>query len=85
MYLKCSPEICLQRIRTRNRKGEEDISLEYIETVHERHEEWINRQKGVKILIVDTGVYDIYSPHHQEMIKEKIMEFVESFKENHSH
>ena len=29
-------------------------------------------------------MYDIYSEHHQALIKEKIMEFVESFKQNHS-
>ena len=58
--------------------------MDYIQTVHERHEEWINRQKGVKILTIDTGVYDIYSPHHQQIIKENIMEFVDSLKQNQS-
>lgn len=27
VYLKCSPEICIERIKKRNRKGEEGISL----------------------------------------------------------
>jgi deoxyadenosine/deoxycytidine kinase len=76
VYLKCSPEICQQRIKIRNRKGEEEIGLDYLQSVHERHEEWINRQKGMKILVIDTGMYDIYNEHHQEMIKKDIFDFV---------
>lgn len=38
IYLKCEPEICMERIKKRNRKGEESIPLEYLRKVHDRHE-----------------------------------------------
>jgi deoxyadenosine/deoxycytidine kinase len=34
IYLKCSPELCLERIKKRNRKGEEGITIDYIKKVH---------------------------------------------------
>ena len=34
VYLKCSPNVCHERISKRNRHGEETISLEYLEKVH---------------------------------------------------
>lgn len=65
VYLKCSPELCLQRIKKRNRKGEESISIDYIQKVHERHEAWIGRQKDCEILTIDTERYDIEKPEDQ--------------------
>ena len=39
-YLRCPPETCLARIKGRDRKGEEKISLEYLEKLHEAHERY---------------------------------------------
>lgn len=38
IYLRCAPELCLNRIKKRNREGEESIPLEYLQKVHKRHE-----------------------------------------------
>ena len=35
IYLKCDPKTCHERIKKRNRKGEEGIPLSYLEKVHE--------------------------------------------------
>ena len=59
IYLRCDPRVCSERIKKRNREGEEEIPLEYLTNVHERHEEWIGRQKDTKVLTIDTGVYDV--------------------------
>ena len=40
IYVQCSPEISHARINRRNRAGEEGIPLDYIKSVHNRHEEW---------------------------------------------
>jgi len=67
IYLKCSPELCLQRIRQRGRKGEEGISLDYLRKVHERHEEWLqNMNNTIPIITIDTGVFDVYKKEDQE-------------------
>jgi deoxyadenosine/deoxycytidine kinase len=63
-YLRCSPEICHQRINQRNRNGEESISLEYLEKVHQKYEELYDKNiYGIKIITIDatqtpTKVFD---------------------------
>lgn len=44
VYIRTRPETCLDRIRMRNRKGEKDIPIEYLEKCHDAHEEWIGRE-----------------------------------------
>jgi deoxyadenosine/deoxycytidine kinase len=41
IYIKTSPETCLQRVKKRNRKGE-TIPLGYLRDCHNYHENWIN-------------------------------------------
>lgn len=41
IYIKCDPEVAIERIRKRARPGEESITLEYITRVHNAHEEWL--------------------------------------------
>lgn len=47
IYLQVDPNICVKRIMNRNREGEENISIKYLQTLHENHETWIEsiRQK----------------------------------------
>lgn len=78
IYLKCSPAICHERIKKRNRQGEEGIPLEYLQKVHDRHEEWISRQKNVKILTIDTGAYDVENPEELGQLLTVIKEFIMS-------
>lgn len=56
MYLKTTPKVCLERIRVRNRPGEEDIKLDYLEDLHIKHEEWINHSPSLPVLVVDANV-----------------------------
>lgn len=41
IYLRTNPSICLERIKKRNREGEENISIAYLENCHKYHEDWI--------------------------------------------
>ena len=41
VYLRSSPDECLERVKSRAREGEEDISLSYLERVHNKHEDWL--------------------------------------------
>lgn len=67
IYLRCSPELCLERIQKRNRKGEEGISLEYIKKVHERHEAWISRQQEeCEVLVIDMESLDLETESDQK-------------------
>lgn len=39
IYLKTEPKICLDRIKTRSRLSESNITLDYLEKIHDRHED----------------------------------------------
>lgn len=41
IYMRTSPEVCLERICKRNRAGEENIHLSYLQNCHNYHEKWI--------------------------------------------
>jgi deoxyadenosine/deoxycytidine kinase len=41
VYLRTKPATCLERIRARNRPEEVSIDLDYLNALHERHEEWL--------------------------------------------
>ncbi len=42
IYIQTNPEICNKRIKLRNRKGEENIPMNYSVKCHLYHETWIN-------------------------------------------
>ena len=42
IYLRTNPDICSLRVKQRNRDGEENIPIEYLEQVHKYHEKWLN-------------------------------------------
>lgn len=68
IYLKTNPDICFYRINKRNRDGESNISLEYLENCHKYHEEMIimimnkfNDNTNLKtecdnVLIIDSNI-----------------------------
>jgi deoxyadenosine/deoxycytidine kinase len=60
VYLRATPKTCIERIRARNRPEETSIDLNYLTTLHHRHEEWlIPRSYGdtpsTPVLIVDAN------------------------------
>lgn len=59
IYLKTNPSVCIDRINKRNRTGESNISLTYLENCHKYHEDMIKNVDLNKLLIIDSNV-DIY-------------------------
>jgi len=51
IYLHSSPEKCLENIYKRGRDNEMDISLEYLNNIHEYHEKAYENLKDKKIII----------------------------------
>lgn len=47
IYLKSTPEVCLERIHKRNRTGECNITLDYLKRIDERHNEFLLNKNGV--------------------------------------
>ena len=55
IYLKTKPEICFERISKRNRDGESNIPLDYLENCHNYHEDMINNIND-EILVIDSNI-----------------------------
>ena len=60
VYLRATPETCLERIQARHRSEEGSIDLDYLRTLHDRHEDWLVRQNRAhaslpSVLIVDAN------------------------------
>jgi|UniRef100_A0A6C0BQ52 deoxyadenosine/deoxycytidine kinase len=54
VYLQCDPTISYERLKKRNRKGEESVHFDYIKLLHEKHEDWlINKKSDIPIYVVD--------------------------------
>ena len=44
IYLKTTPELCFERCGKRSRKGENEISIEYLTTCSNMHEKWLDNE-----------------------------------------
>jgi deoxyadenosine/deoxycytidine kinase len=71
IYIQTNPETCFSRVKQRNRQGENEIALSYLENCHVYHENWINNEKIDK-LVIDGA------PPQSKMVIETIKMFVEN-------
>ena len=67
IYLKTTPETCMNRVSMRSREGESGISLEYLLNCHRYHENWLINNH---ILTIDG------EPVHSEILLLKIENFI---------
>ncbi len=52
VYIRTNPNVCIERIAKRNRKGEDAITLSYLEMCNNYHEKWIlNKDLNHKMVI----------------------------------
>jgi len=47
IYLDVEPELALKRIKTRDRHGEDDITLAYLESLHEQYEKQLKQTRNI--------------------------------------
>jgi len=56
VYVSTNSSICFDRIKKRNRTGESNISLEYLEHCNRLHHEWLSENKDHNIINFDGNV-----------------------------
>jgi len=61
IYLRSSPEKCLEKIKKRGRENEMNITLEYLKQIHDYHEKAFDDLKDKKIVldVDDMSIEDI--------------------------
>lgn len=75
IYLRCTPQKVMDRIRTRSRAEEKDISFEYIQSLHDLHEDWLLTRKypvPAPVLVLDTNCRQ----NSLELLYEKAAPFI---------
>jgi len=55
IYLRCSPEIAYERVKKRNRSEEASITLEYLKSLHQYHEELLIENPNINVKIIDVN------------------------------
>jgi deoxyadenosine/deoxycytidine kinase len=56
VYLRADPVVCATRVALRNRKGEEGIDIEYLQLVHDQHEDWLmNKELPIPLCVINSN------------------------------
>jgi deoxyadenosine/deoxycytidine kinase len=53
IYLKTTPEKCFERMQQRGRNEETGVPLEYLQELHNYHEEWFSTWQDTPLLVID--------------------------------
>ncbi len=77
IYLKTKPEVCFERISKRNRDGESNIPLDYLENCHNYHEDMIKNIND-EVLVIDSNVDTDINPNIINEWIDKIKSFIEN-------
>jgi deoxyadenosine/deoxycytidine kinase len=79
IYLNCPPEKCYERIKKRNRKGEENIDLDYLKKCNDYHESWLNDENDKTIMKMNMDSSIEYDLRNKENIGFKWIEQINDF------
>jgi len=77
IYLRCSPEISHERISIRKRKEEDNIPIEYLKKIHNKHEQWLNNT-DTPILILDVNSDFENNASNKKIIINKVFQFLKT-------
>jgi len=59
IYLQTNPQTCLKRLLQRARHEEQSVPLEYLQQLHDKHEQWLTQQVDLHDYIKDVPVLSL--------------------------
>ena len=82
IYLRTTPNTCYKRLKKRDRKEEVDVSLDYLQSLHDKHECWLIEKQDVQGILTDVPVLTLDVDQEFESnnkIQQELMQRVGSF------
>lgn len=76
IYLRTTPQICNERINGRNREGEDGIPINYLQKLHDNHDEWLRNNENVPVLEIDVSNNYLSDESSQAELARKVLEFI---------
>jgi deoxycitidine kinase len=87
IYLRCTPETSLLRIKKRGRAEEQEISLNYLTNLHKYHEEWLmdtTKTNKLNVIVIDCDADFEHDLIFQKKILNTVVEKINSIKNTSS-
>lgn len=82
IYIRCMPNVNNERIIKRSRDGESNIPIEYLQMLHNKHEEWMTLEKSkIPVLTID-AMEDFTQEPIMDKLFTNVYEFIEALNEN---
>eukprot|EP00095_Tigriopus_kingsejongensis_P007097 maker-scaffold130_size324016-snap-gene-1.11 protein:Tk07097 transcript:maker-scaffold130_size324016-snap-gene-1.11-mRNA-1 annotation:"deoxynucleoside kinase" len=80
VYLRTTPKVAFERIKKRSRSEEKVIPMEYLEKLHDLHEDWVSNKAALpaELLVIDADEDLATSPKLFAQILDKIEESKEN-------
>ena len=79
IYLRASPEKCMERMKERARNEESSVPLDYLKELHDYHENWLSKWTTTPVLIVDNE-----NDNDWNTVLDQVNQFIISSNSNHT-